>query len=418
MVLEAKRVVCRQCKKEIKTQLINCITCDKVFHPSCHKLHKVYNSERELITCPGRWEILTIKGTASGEGAAAKGCEAMSVDESHVERTSMESKIDWLMKKITDEMFGKNEIRSLIMDTIKVELESFKKEMEDMMRSTILASKEVPRSYSEVVNAKKKENVILVKPKEQQESEKTKKAVKQNIDIKNMPIGVSKMRKVGKGALILGCESEQELKQLKATVENKIGDKYQITEPKKIYRKVKIFNVDEEEMVEDEERVVNMIIKQNHLVEERSDFHMKIIKKIMGKRNENSGRKKKKVDGSMLIEADEVTHEDMIRMERINVGWRKCRVVDFVNVKRCFNCWGFYHIARNCKRPITCPKCAGSHVVTECKADKEKCVNCMYKNRNYNLKINEEHNALNGECPTLKKALEEEKKKAGWRGEN
>ncbi|KMQ86031.1 hypothetical protein RF55_15102 [Lasius niger] len=302
---------------------------------------------------------------------------------------------------------------------MKVEFESFKKEMEDMMMNNILATRDVPRSYNEVVKEKKKENVIIVKPKEQQESEKTKKAIKQNIDIKNMPIGVSKMRKGGKGALILGCESEQELKQLKATVENKMGDKYQITEPKKIYLKVKILNVDEEEMKDEEDRVVNMIIKQNHLVEERSEFHMKILKKIIGKRNENSSVARKKLgDGSLLIEVDDVTHEEMLRMERINVGWRKCRVVDYVNVKRCFNCWGFYHIARNCKRPITCSKCAGDHKDMDCKAKKEKCVNCMYKNKNYNLKINDEHNALSGECPTLKKALEEEKKKTGWRNDD
>lgn len=38
----------------------------------------------------------------------------------------------------------------------------------------------------------------------------------------------------------------------------------------------------------------------------------------------------------------------------------------------------------------------------------------MYKNKNYNLKINEDHSAVSRDCPTLKKALEEEKKKDGW----
>lgn len=38
----------------------------------------------------------------------------------------------------------------------------------------------------------------------------------------------------------------------------------------------------------------------------------------------------------------------------------------------------------------------------------------MFKNRIYNLKINDEHDALNTECPTFKRALQEEKKRAGW----
>lgn len=54
--------------------------------------------------------------------------------------------------------------------------------------------------------------------------------VKENIDIKNMSIGVSKLRKGGKRAIVLGYESEQELKQLKSKVESKLGGKYQITQ--------------------------------------------------------------------------------------------------------------------------------------------------------------------------------------------
>jgi len=36
----------------------------------------------------------------------------------------------------------------------------------------------------------------------------------------------------------------------------------------------------------------------------------------------------------------------------------------------------------------------------------------MYKNKTYNLKINDEHDALSVECPI--RALEEEKKRTEW----
>lgn len=63
-----------------------------------------------------------------------------------------------------------------------------------------------------------------------------------------MSIGVSKLRKGGKGAIILGCKriGEQELKQLKSKVENTLGGKYQIIEPKGVQPKLKILNLDEE----------------------------------------------------------------------------------------------------------------------------------------------------------------------------
>lgn len=58
--------------------------------------------------------------------------------------------------------------------------------------------------------------------------------------------------------------------------------------------------------------------------------------------------------------------------------------------------------------------CAGNHKSNECKATKKKCINCMYKNKTYNLKIDDEHDALNRECPTFIRALDEETKRSGW----
>lgn len=106
---------------------------------------------------------------------------------SNIEGPTMESKIDWLVRKVRDEMISKNEIKNIITSIVRDELEGFKKEMEEMkkMWNTILAGG-ASRSYCEAVKEKKKENVIIIKPKEQQESEKTKKTIKENIDIKNM----------------------------------------------------------------------------------------------------------------------------------------------------------------------------------------------------------------------------------------
>lgn len=45
---------------------------------------------------------------------------------------------------------------------------------------------------------------------------------------------------------------------------------------------------------------------------------------------------------------------------------------------------------------------------------KINCVNCMFKIKSYNLKIKDEHDALDPECPTYKRAIEEEKRRGGW----
>lgn len=181
------------------------------------------------------------------------------------------------------------------------------------------------RSYSEAVKEKKKENVIIIKPKEQQESETTKNMVKGKIDIKNMPIGISKLKKAGKGTVILGCESEKEIKQLKSTVQNKLGDKYQIMESRIMEPKLKITNIEEDEIKLEEEDLIELLIKQNQLEKERKGFHMKIVKKIIkGEENENRNlTRRRRNEGALILAVDETTHSWMLENKKVNIGWRK-----------------------------------------------------------------------------------------------
>jgi len=50
--------ICRQCRKDIKTEVHRCVPCDKLFHPSCVKLHKIYNAADELVPCKVRWPTI------------------------------------------------------------------------------------------------------------------------------------------------------------------------------------------------------------------------------------------------------------------------------------------------------------------------------------------------------------------------
>lgn len=147
-----KQLLCRQCRKEIKTQIIKCMPCEKLFHPSCHKLHRVYNTANELIVCPGKWEIYNIKtgetrlkerkisnteenqetNIKTGETSLVKGRKTSNMEEE--QESSMDYKIDWLVKKVRDEMVGKNEIKNIITRIVRDELEGFRKEIEEMRK--------------------------------------------------------------------------------------------------------------------------------------------------------------------------------------------------------------------------------------------------------------------------------------------
>ena len=80
-----------------------------------------------------------------------------------------------------DEVACKNDIKTLIKQIIREEMETFKQELEEVKRhiqgTSGMAGSE-QRNYSEAVKEKKKESILIVKPKKEQESETTKKLVK------------------------------------------------------------------------------------------------------------------------------------------------------------------------------------------------------------------------------------------------
>jgi len=431
---------CSACKKPIKSKAIRCKTCvDKLFyHPSCLNRHRIYNRNKELVACDGSFDEILVENSdkdrigASGSAGPSRAVtrkvtmgstgyvgvvESRCGDKTTNGSSSMDGKIDWLIrtvKEIKDEIACKGEVKKMINEVIKEEMDYIKQELEDL-RKLVQEGRNRPTDsthskYSDAVK-KKKENIIIIKPKTQQESETTKKVIKEKVDIMNMPMGVTKLRKGKEGSVILGCENGDDKVKLKDAVQSKLGEMYNVTESVRTKPKLKIINIDKEIMELEDEELIQTIKKQNSIEES----HIDIVKRIL-KRNKDTSQpgNKRREDGSIIIEANEQTHDLLLKREKLNIGWRKCPVYNHISIKRCFKCWGFYHIAKNCTREVTCHKCAGKHTASVCNEKTNKCVNCMFKIITYNLKINDEHDALSPECPTYKRAIEEEKRRAGW----
>lgn len=426
---------CSVCKKEVKNVVLQCTTCVKFFfHPGCATKHRTYRGS-EIVKCEGPFaEIISEnnkaemkKATASSGrervGSVGSAGLATAVTGSVSKQSSVDMKVDWLIKTVKemkDEAASKNEIKRMITQIVREELKVFMREFEEIKGSIREKSMDMigsgQRSYSEAVKDKKKESILIIKPKMEQESEATKQVIKEKIDVTKLAVGITKLRKGGKGSVILGCESEGEVKKLKETICEKMGEDFEIMETRKIKPKIKVINVGEEEMKLNDRNLIDTITKQNKVDDKEEGFYLRVVKRIIkeGKKGNTRVRGGNNEEGSLILEADEVTHDLMLKKEKINIGWRKCRVFNHYSVRRCFKCWGYYHIAKNCTRQDTCHKCAGNHKASECIATKKRCVNCMFKIRTYNLKISDEHDALSVECPTFIRALEEEKKRIGW----
>lgn len=261
-------ITCRQCRKDIKTEIHRCVQCDKQFHSSCVKLHKVYNQTNELIPCKGKTEVLSV---ASGRD------RNLSSSEAQVSDSNMESKVEDIYKmirEIKDEMIGKTFLRRAIQEAVEEEMErvrveiqtwreaeleqiintAIKKEMKKLsglmpMMETNKQKTENKKSYSEAV-VNKQEAVIIIKPLEESEansSEMTKKEIKNTIDVSKLRVGITKMKKASGGAIVVGCEDKKQAEILKKKVTSDMGKKYVIHDPKKKKLKIKIFDIEKED---------------------------------------------------------------------------------------------------------------------------------------------------------------------------
>ena len=194
--------------------------CEGPFKEIVNESDKV-GMRRTPTTGSGRERL----GSTGSKGSMAAAGTSASANK----QQGMEVKIDWLIrtvKDMRDEVACKNEIKMMITQIVREEMETFRRELDEIKKN--LQEKTTGRtgSYSEAVKNKKKESILIVQPKMEQESEATKKLVKEKVDIKKLEVGITKMKKGNKGSIILGCESEREMEKLRDTVREKLGDDF------------------------------------------------------------------------------------------------------------------------------------------------------------------------------------------------
>lgn len=275
----------------------------------------------------------------------------------------------------------------------------------DRQASYSIATKE--NTYCDSLHSSKKRNKqvvserLLIKPlNDQQKSETTIKQLQENIDVINLGINVNTIKSHSKGKIIIGFEKSSDKNTMTKEIKSKLGDLYEVKEVRQKMPKVKIIGIEDNILNSTEDYFIQNLIKQNELDKIESNFPLVKIWKKFTTRNDR---------GSIILEVCPTVHDILLQNGKVKIGWKNYKLYNYLNVLRCFNCWGFHHTANKCLKNVTCRKCAGNHDEKSCANDSIKCINCH--NLIQKLKLtdwDDKHYATDRKCGCYEKILKKE----------
>lgn len=254
---------------------------------------------------------------------------------------------------------------------------------------------ETPLSQQRKANAVAKlEQTVLFKPMKDQPAEKTKSDICAKLDPVNFAVKDVWLRELGEVAV--RCGSKDLALSLVSSATTIFSGKYSIEIQKLLKPRIKIIGFSDN-MSNDV--LLTKLKKQNNLMD---PFDLKVIRVMKNEKRQSNQM-------SAIIETDARGFDILMKRQNVYVGWDRCRLVDAIDARRCFNCSEFGHISAVCTKPACCPKCAGDHKAEDCVADFEKCINCHLENAKRNSKYDElldiAHSAWSHDCPVNRKRL-------------
>lgn len=272
----------------------------------------------------------------------------------------------------------------------KNELDSVNKNITQQINKIIQKT-----TYADAI--KSSDPAVLIKPKDKsQTSSVTKSAIKQKFSPNK--IGATQVRNAAHGSIIVECKDKQSQELLKSSAIAELGDKYEIKLPHQWNPRFKVINISDKFS---EQTIIDNIKKQNNFVSVDAKF--KIVKEFVSKTTP--------LFYSYVIETDPKNYEVILKNEKINIGWDRCKVFEHIFINRCFKCLGFNHKSNECTKMKACLKCAGNHELKECNSEVEICVNCKYAVENLKLTLNVNHCANSKDCVVLQRRIDSARKR-------
>ena len=256
-------------------------------------------------------------------------------------------------------------------------------------------------SFSEVLkSANKSKPVLVLKPRNESQSRKqTFNDVNEKLDPNC--VAVNNIHHASNGGLVIECKSAEDTLKLKDIAMEKLGDGYSVNVPKKRSPMIRIVGMTS--FYEDEQLL--QIIKDHNSELFSSLSHLKIIQRYSFSKSATYGVK---------LEVDAESFTNCMVKQRIRVFWQMCNVYEAFGIIRCFKCNEFNHVANKCTSTVSCAKCSGSHVTTECTSSVIQCVNCIKAAAALKINIDTSHPAWSDNCSVFLEKVKLEKRRINY----
>lgn len=250
------------------------------------------------------------------------------------------------ISKMSTEMFDflhSDEFRNIIKNCCKSEIEVVSNELNECKKLIKMQSECINTLLTEIKNiniinsvsstyyrdaaisnkAKHFEPIITVIPKDQtQKSDLTKSEIKSKIKPDEIAVGISKIKEKQNGTIIIGCDSHESCNKLVTLAKNELGDKYLIVKPKSKNPRLIITGVDENEISDNDSIFRKKLIDQNQL----NDIHCDDLKVVYKKKTHRGYT-------NVVIECTPHLCKQLLLREKLNIGWRRCRIEEHVYIR-------------------------------------------------------------------------------------
>lgn len=285
-------------------------------------------------------------------------------------------------------------------ETLNSNLQKYESEMKAELinlTTTVKNGHKTSEPFTESTDATVHDAVVLVQPKNIQNCS----ATRADLERKNISkdSAVCSVNNLPKGGIELKCKNVSEQSKLHAKTIIELGNDYAVVIPKPRNPKIRVENMSEKFT---DVNIITSMKKQNEFLK---DSDMKVLHIFEVKHTESYGA---------IIEVDPNTFKKLMSEKKVDIGTNTCVVKESLSVLRCFKCCGYNHKSNVCKNKKACLRCGGEHIIKECKATRNECINCkvLAEKLNENLDVN--HPAWSKACTVMQRNIDKAKRRINY----